>query len=62
MKMLKINKKSIKDLFPENNNKSFKLAANISPAGDQIKAIKELTTNINKKEHNQCCLRLSRLM
>ncbi|MEI8320692.1 MAG: excinuclease ABC subunit UvrB [Alphaproteobacteria bacterium] len=35
---------------------AFKLQSSFQPAGDQIQAIKELTENLNQKEHNQVLL------
>ena len=54
--MLKINKKSIKELFPFDNKNLFKITSEMSPAGDQNKAIKELVSGIQKEDHNQVLL------
>ena len=54
--MLKINKNSIKELFPFDNKNLFKITSEMSPAGDQNNAIKELVSGIQKEEHNQVLL------
>ncbi len=54
--MLKINKGSIKELFPFDNKNTFKLTSEMKPAGDQNKAIKELISSIKQEEHNQVLL------
>ena len=41
--MLKLNKKVVKDLFPNIENKKFELMTDMKPSGDQIEAIKELS-------------------
>ena len=40
--MLKINKNSIKDLFPNEKEGVFNLITDLKPAGDQIEAINQL--------------------
>ena len=54
--MLKINKNSIKELFPFDNKNLFTITSEMSPAGDQNKAIKELVSGIQKEDHNQVLL------
>ena len=54
--MLKINKNSIKDLFPEGREGNFNLSSDFSPGGDQIHAITELKKGINEREQNQVLL------
>jgi excinuclease ABC subunit B len=54
--MLKINKNSIKELFPFDNKNLFKITSEMSPAGDQSNAIKELVSGIQKEDHNQVLL------
>lgn len=54
--MLKINKNSIKELFPFDNKNLFKITSEMSPAGDQRNAIKELVSGIQKEDHNQVLL------
>ena len=50
--MLKLNKKSIKDLFPYDQNKPFSLHSELVPAGDQVNAIEELTNGIKSNEES----------
>ena len=50
--MLKLNKKSIKDLFPYDQNKPFSLHSEVVPAGDQVNAIEELTNGIKSNEES----------
>ena len=49
--MLKLNKNSIKDLFPHNEDRSFSIESKIKPAGDQISAIADLCKGINSKRY-----------
>ena len=50
--MLKVNKNSIKNLFPEEKVGYLKLVSEFSPAGDQIQAIEELIKGVKKKTLN----------
>ncbi len=54
--MLKVNKNSIKNLFPEEKFGSLKLVSEFSPAGDQIQAIKELIKGVKDKQRDQVLL------
>ncbi len=54
--MLKVNRNSIKSLFPEDSIGEFYLKADIKPAGDQKNAIKELTNGIKEGENSQVLL------
>ena len=54
--MLKLNKKIVKDLFPNIEKKKFELITKMKPSGDQIEAIKELSNGLEKKEENQVLL------
>ena len=50
-----MNKKNsyIKELFTKENSKTFKIDTKMNPAGDQLKAIKDLTSGISSEQHNQ---------
>ena len=50
--MLKLNKKSIKDLFPYDEKRPFFLKSDVNPAGDQVDAINELCVGIKNQEEN----------
>ena len=54
--MLKINKNSIKELFPFDNNNLFKITSEMTPAGDQNQAIIDLSAGIQKENNNQVLL------
>ena len=54
--MLKLNKDVVKELFPNIEEKKFKLTTEMRPSGDQINAIKELCDGLGKKESNQVLL------
>ena len=54
--MLKLNKDVVKELFPNIEEKKFKLTTEMRPSGDQINAIKELCDGLEKKESNQVLL------
>ncbi len=54
--MLKINKNSIKDLFPSEREGTFNLSSEFTPSGDQTQAITELKKGINERERNQVLL------
>ena len=54
--MLKLNKDVVKELFPNIEEKKFKLKTEMRPSGDQINAIKELCDGLGKKESNQVLL------
>ena len=54
--MLKLNKNSIKNLFPEEKSGNFQLFSDFKPAGDQRQAISEIIKGIKKEENNQVLL------
>ena len=54
--MLKLNKETVKDLFPNIEKKNFELITNMKPSGDQIEAVKQLSNGLKKKESNQVLL------
>ena len=54
--MLKVNKNSIKNLFPEEKVGYLKLVSEFSPAGDQIQAIEELIKGVKDKQRDQVLL------
>ena len=54
--MLKINKQSVDELFPNKKKGYFELKSEFCPSGDQKQAISELIDRVNKKEKNQVLL------
>ena len=52
--MLKINKQSVSELFPNKKKGYFQLKSEFCPSGDQKQAISELINGINKKEKIRC--------
>ena len=53
--MLKLNKDVVKELFPNIEEKKFKLTTEMRPSGDQINAIKELCDGLGKKKAIKFC-------
>ena len=54
--MLKLSKEVIKDLFPATEKNKFQLTTDMKPSGDQIQAIRELSSGLKNKESNQVLL------
>ena len=51
--MLKLNKKSVKELFPKDIKKDFLITSDLKAAGDQVEAIKDLCQGIHSNEEDQ---------
>ena len=57
--MLKLNKKSVKELFPKDIKKDFLITSDLKAAGDQVEAIKDLCQGIHSNEEDQVLNKVS---